>query len=316
MTKADTERNEKLTRPNNSGRDPSFYKQKRAIEKILGRELTTAEFEENYYVNEQKGGGLSETGTSVFDPVLAEIAYTWFCPQGGAILDPFAGGSVRGIVASALGYKYKGVDLSSRQVEANRRQAEQICKMDKEKPEWIVGDSAEIDTLAAGEYDFVFSCPPYADLERYSNDPRDISNMEYDDFCKAYEKIITRSVSMLKKDRFAVFVVGDIRDKKGFYRNFIGETISAFELAGMKLYNHAVIINQSGSLPVTAGRAFEASRKIAKQHQNFLVFNKDSGDGKLQIAHDAMIVAYSGDPKKIKDTLPHIEFNESDITIV
>lgn len=34
--------------------------------------------------------------TSVFDPVLCEVAYTWFCPKGGAILDPFCGGSVRG----------------------------------------------------------------------------------------------------------------------------------------------------------------------------------------------------------------------------
>ena len=31
------------------------------------------------------------TGTSIFDPVLCEIAYRWFCPEGGAILDPFAG---------------------------------------------------------------------------------------------------------------------------------------------------------------------------------------------------------------------------------
>jgi hypothetical protein len=31
--------------------------------------------------------------------VLCEIAYRWFSPPGGLILDPFAGGSVRGIVA-------------------------------------------------------------------------------------------------------------------------------------------------------------------------------------------------------------------------
>ncbi|HXF87125.1 MAG TPA: hypothetical protein VNK48_02075 [Xanthobacteraceae bacterium] len=43
------------------------------------------------------------SGTSIFDPVLCEIAYRWFCPPGGSVLDPFAGGSVRGIVASRLG---------------------------------------------------------------------------------------------------------------------------------------------------------------------------------------------------------------------
>lgn len=49
---------------------------------------------------------------SVFDPVLAEIAYKWWCPQGGSVLDPFAGGAVRGVVASVLGHEYVGVDIS------------------------------------------------------------------------------------------------------------------------------------------------------------------------------------------------------------
>ena len=75
------------------------------------------------------GGATIETGsggsmgTSIFDPVLCEVAYAWFCPRGGRVLDPFAGGSVRGIVAAALGREYVGVDLSEAQVEANRAQA-------------------------------------------------------------------------------------------------------------------------------------------------------------------------------------------------
>jgi DNA modification methylase len=47
----------------------------------------------------------SYTGTSIFDPVLCELMDRWFCPENGLILDPFAGGSVRGIVANKLGLK-------------------------------------------------------------------------------------------------------------------------------------------------------------------------------------------------------------------
>ena len=43
-----------------------------------------------------------QTGMSIFDPVLCEIMYRWFTPVGAQILDPFAGGSCRGIVASFL----------------------------------------------------------------------------------------------------------------------------------------------------------------------------------------------------------------------
>lgn len=65
-------------------------------------------------------------GTSIFDPVLCELAYKWFCPEGGVIFDPFAGGSVRGIVAGLLGYKYYGIDLSSEQIKANIEQGKTI----------------------------------------------------------------------------------------------------------------------------------------------------------------------------------------------
>ena len=63
-------------------------------------------------------------GTSRFDPVLAECVYRWYAPRPGSapviVVDPFAGGSVRGIVAAKLGLQYIGVDISATQVDANR----------------------------------------------------------------------------------------------------------------------------------------------------------------------------------------------------
>jgi hypothetical protein len=63
-----------------------------------------------------------KTGTSTFDPVLCELMYNWFCPEEGQIVDPFAGGSVRGIVAGLLEYKYYGIDLRQEQIDANKIQ--------------------------------------------------------------------------------------------------------------------------------------------------------------------------------------------------
>ena len=65
-------------------------------------------------------------GQSIFDPVLTELMYKWFCPVGGRIFDPFAGGSVRGIVAAKLGYEYHGIDLRQEQIEANISNAHEI----------------------------------------------------------------------------------------------------------------------------------------------------------------------------------------------
>jgi DNA modification methylase len=214
--------------------------------------------------------GSEATGTSIFDPVLCELAYTWFCPPNGAVLDPFAGGSVRGIVAAVLGRKYTGIDLRPEQIEANEAQAAAIVP--DNLPRWIVGDSRE--AMPNEQFDLVFSCPPYADLEVYSDDPRDISTMDYPAFMAAYRDIVAGAVQRLRNDRFACFVVGDVRDKKGMYYNFVSDTIAAFQDAGARLYNEAILVTAVGSLPIRVGKQFESGRKLGKTHQNVLVFVK------------------------------------------
>lgn len=256
-----------------SGNNPAYYFKKQEAEKKAGRSLTTEEFQRDWY----EGPDTYASGTSIFDPVLCELAYSWFCPPNGTILDPFAGGSVRGIVASKLGRQYIGVELRSEQVDANRVQGDTICS--DPMPAWHVGDSRNIDRICADvEADFVFSCPPYADLEVYSDDPADLSTLSYEAFKPAYFEIIAKACSRLKDDRFACFVVGDVRDKRGNYYNFVGDTVEAFKAIGMHYYNEAILVTSVGSLPIRAGRQFSSGRKLGKTHQNVLVFVK--GDGK------------------------------------
>lgn len=220
-----------------------------------------------------------ESGTSIFDPVLCELAYSWFAPPGGIVLDPFAGGSVRGIVASKLGRQYIGHELRQEQVAANQQQGSEICGEEAAPPAWICGDSRNIDqTCADVKADLVFSCPPYADLEVYSDDPKDLSTLGYEQFREAYFEIIKKACALLKQDRFACFVVGEVRDKKGNYYDFVGDTIKAFRAAGLSYYNEAILVTPCGSVAMRAGNSFSASRKLGKSHQNVLIFLK--GDGK------------------------------------
>jgi hypothetical protein len=226
---------------------------------------------DHYRKKEGKREESADLNTSVFDPVCVELAYRWFCPDGGQVLDPFAGGSVRGIVAGCLGRHYWGCDLRPEQIAANQVQAEDIAPT--VRPVWVCGDS--MDTLTdAPAADFVFSCPPYGDLEKYSDDPRDLSAMDWHAFVAAYKRIILRAVGKMKPDTFACFVVGDFRDGKGFYRNFVSETIDGFEQAGARLYNEAILATPVGTAAMRVTKQFEASRKMAKTHQNVLVFCK------------------------------------------
>ena len=226
--------------------------------------------------------------TSIFDPVLCEIMYKWYNVDGGKIYDCFAGGSVRGIVASKLGYDYTGIELRKEQVDANYKNAQDIGV----NPVWYCDDSLNADKyIKDNTADMIFSCPPYADLEVYSDDPRDISNMDYDTFCDTYKKIIDIACRKLKDNRFAVFVVGDVRDKTGAYRNLVDYTKKCFNDNGLVTYNEAILVEMVGTGAMRCEHTFTAYRKLIKTHQNVLIF-------------------YKGDIKEIKNNYKEIQVDE------
>lgn len=189
----------------------------------------------------------------------------------GIVFDPFAGGAVRGVIAELLGQHYIGIDLSQRQIDANQINADKFGVT----PAWHCDDSRNADKyIPDGSADLVFSCPPYHNLEKYSNHPQDLSNMNYEDFIQAYFNVIHKTCNKLKDNRFAVFVVGDIRDNKGAYRDFVSATIQAFRENGLHLYNEIILLNQLATAQLRARTIFEGGRKTVKVHQNVLVFYK------------------------------------------
>src|SRR5439155_12347202 len=115
--------------------------------------------------------------------------------------------------------------------------------------------------------------------------------LSYDKFIDSYSQIIQKCAKMLKSNRFACFVVGDVRDPKGCYRAFPADTMRAFEQTGMKLYNEAVLVTAVGSLPIRVGSMFGKYRKLGKTHQNVLCF-------------------YNGEPKAIAEEFPEIQVSE------
>jgi DNA modification methylase len=223
-------------------------------------------------ISKKDGYDNKDKYVSIFDPALCEVLYHWFVPDGGSVLDPFAGGSVRGIVANYLGYKYTGIDIREEQIESNIEQGLDI--LDKyNQPNWIKGDSNDVLDSMWQMYDFVFSCPPYADLEVYSDLEGDVSNMDYPEFLEAYQSIIKKSCKLLKSGGYACFVVGEVRDKRGNYLGFVPNTYQCFKNAGVDYYNEAILLNPIASASMRAAGNMK-SQKLVKVHQNVLIFRK------------------------------------------
>lgn len=240
------------------------------IKSEVGRDATTFNMAD---WNEKVGNSKLPPDTSIFDPALCEVMYHWYVPKGGKIIDPFAGGSVRGIVAHYLGYKYSGIDIRQEQVESNREQALDILDV-KNQPQWYVGDSMDIlDRLPFDSFDFAFTCPPYFNLEVYSDMPCDLSNMSWERFKVTYRAIIQKTANLLKHGGYACFVVGEVRDKNGNYIGLVPETIEAFKRAGMGFYNEAVLLTSIASASMRAAGNMK-SKKLVKVHQNVLIFKK------------------------------------------
>ncbi|MBO5843063.1 MAG: hypothetical protein J6R46_08695 [Clostridia bacterium] len=233
-----------------------------------------------------------ETGVSILDPVLAEIIIRYFMPnkaKGGNVVDCFAGDTVFGFVAAHLGNKFTGIELRQEQAEFNQSRVDEFGLSAK----YICDDGRNVlQHVGEGTQDLLVSCPPYFDLEVYSDLENDASNQAtFEEFYAILDEAFTAAAKTLKNDRFAAIVVGDIRNNKtGFYYDFIGSIIRTFETAGMQLYNSAVLVTPVGTAAIRARQSMRG-RKLVKTHQNVLVF-------------------YKGDPKNIKDNFTDIEIEE------
>lgn len=241
---------------------------------------------------EYGGAGLSDV--SILDPVIAEIADKWFCIDGGKTFDCFAGDTVYGYVSSYTGHRFTGVELREEQVNFNN---ERIKKYNNSI--YICDDGRNIlNHIERDSQDLLFSCPPYFDLEVYSDLENDASNQgTYKEFIELLNTAFTNSIECLKNNRFAVIVCGDIRNKKtGAYYGFPDDIKNIFNNSGMITYNELILVDPVGNAMLRAGN-YMKHRKVVKTHQNVLVF-------------------FKGDTKQIKNIFPKIEVNTDESTDV
>ncbi|OFP16018.1 hypothetical protein HMPREF2998_00605 [Corynebacterium sp. HMSC065A05] len=257
--------------------------------RALDPEIATQEIEEKYQSELKPYAGAN--GTSVFNPTLAELIYSWFSAPNAHVLDPWAGGSVRGIVAALTGRTYTGCELRSEQVKANEEQWEHVKEgamanlpgaSNAPSPTWVTGDSRQTIPELPGTYDMIIGCPPYYDLEEYSDDAADLSNMSHAEFDAAMADTLRKADAKLANDSFAVFVVASVRDKDGSLLDMRRCMSDAAESAGWKLINDAILVNAVGTAAVRTPRIFGGTRTMVRVHQEILVYVK--GDRKKAAA--------------------------------
>lgn len=272
-----------------------LYQKTRQHREELG--LSFREYLEKYVpdeVKEREEKKVLSQGVSLFDPVLSEICCKWFTPgDGSSIFDCFAGDTQKGLVFGMCGHSFTGIELRQEQVDINNG----VIQGRNLPIRYICDDGQNVAKHFAPEsQDMLFSCPPYYDLEVYSSEPNDASNQgSYEGFIAILRNAFSKAVTCLKENRFAVIVVSDVRNKKtGGYYNFVDDVKRIFCDNGLLLYNELILVETGASTALRASRYMD-SRKVAKMHQNILVF-------------------YKGKAKDIPKHFKKIEFTEDELS--
>jgi len=223
-----------------------------------------------------KGSIMENIGSvSILDAVLAELICKWFGKKKFNVFDCFAGDTVFGYVAGSANMNFTGIELRKEQAKLNN---ERVKKANLSAI-YINDDALNMDNhIEDNSMDLFFSCPPYADLEVYSDDPKDLSNMSHDNFFDIYKKCLINTYKKLKKNRFAVIVISEVRNKTGEYIGLVPSTINFMEGVGFKYWNELILVNSAGTLPLRASKPMNKNRKIGRMHQNVLVFFKGDAE--------------------------------------
>mgnify|MGYP003629498045 CR=1 FL=1 len=231
--------------------------------------------------NSHRKEGSAYSGTySVFPAPLAEWIYLRYAGEAPArVFDPFSGGPPRGAVAAMMGHEYHGVDIRREAVDECREVLETLGL----EAMYHVGDARNYNP-DVGKFDFSIACPPYYNLEVYSDQEDDLSNLgTYKEFLNEMKPVAKNTFKLLKEGAFCALVVGNFRQtskKKNattmdsYITDFRGDMVRVYKKAGFRLFQDIVLKRSAGSAAVRAGRHWSGGMKLVAMHEYLLIFRK------------------------------------------
>lgn len=198
----------------------------------------------------------ASASASVFHPHLAAALVKGYTQRGDTIVDPFAGGGTRAVVAAALGRRYVGTEL--RQEEAERVQQRLAADNLQGLAKVHVADAASFDWPIASSAAALITCPPYWQLEKYSSDTADLSAAPlYEDYLRRLRSVLIQARRALKPDALVVIVAAEIRHPT---------TRELLDLPGdiIRLAQRSMRAWLADRITVTAGSSLQLSRSASR----------------------------------------------------
>jgi hypothetical protein len=151
-----------------------------------------------------------------FIPQIPNQLMRRYTRRGDWVIDPFAGSGTTLIEGQRLGRHTLGVDLQPQMVERARALVGAEPNRHAAVSQIVAGDSANTDfrTLlgdhGAQSAQLAILHPPYHDIIRFSDDPRDLSNSpSIEEFLRLMGRVVENVAPALDRGRYLALVIGD-----------------------------------------------------------------------------------------------------------
>jgi DNA modification methylase len=212
---------------------------------------------------------------STFSSYRADTIIKKYSKEGDLILDPFCGRFTRCYYTIINNRKYIGFDIQPEVISNNR----EVLNNHKEKDNrfneanFVYGDGCELnfDTMV----DFIFTCPPYLDLEYYGDEPNQLANMSYTNFLNKIGQCFINCYNLLKPNKYCCFVIGDVR-KNGELLPLHSDFIVLAKKAGFKLFDTIILVNDTSMNKALIWTFVNKGHNFTgKIHEYLLVFKKE-----------------------------------------
>lgn len=213
------------------------------------------------------------TGThSVFPAPLVEwILLRYGGEPGGYVLDAFAGGPPRGVVSTIMGYKYVGLDIRQEQLDEN---TQSLGSLGLAGFRYVLSDGRFIDIGDHELFQCALTCPPYFNLEVYSDQADDLSNLlSYSEFNMGMQFCADAHFERLKPGAFACIVVGNFRGPDSELIDFRAHTVENFREGGFIFWQDIILSKNFGSAAKRSTNSWKGL-KLVPIHEHLLIFRK------------------------------------------
>ena len=249
--------------------------QERSIKKLIGDTEDDTTRTNCFQPDDPVGKRRYEMTVSIFSPTVAAVALNLYAPKnGGVCFDPFAGGGTRMCMACAHDMDYVGIELREEECKALNAKAKRLEIEDHVTI--IQGDACdkhpEIESDSA---DFLLTCPPYYDLEKYNGGEGDLSMLpSYKEFIQKLYPCVEETYRILKRGAVSVWVVGLLRDSKGRLLFMNHDVICIHEECGFFVKEEVIVYPKTGGALTRSNMFLKGNHNLVRVHQYALVFQK------------------------------------------